>query len=50
MIIEIYSSHSKNLEKSEWETNLPDALHSVCSILNTTIKITTNERSFSFNQ
>ena len=38
MIVEIYSSHSKELEKAVLETTLPDALHSVCSILNTTNK------------
>ena len=36
MIVEIYSSHSKELEKAVLETTLPDALHSVCFIHNTT--------------
>jgi transposase InsO family protein len=41
---------SKNLEISDWETVLPETLHSIRSLLNTATNATPHERMFSFNR
>ena len=40
--------HSKNMKLSEWETVLPDALHSIRSLLCTATNMTPHERLFNF--
>ena len=42
--------HSRNMNISEWETVLPDALHSIRSLLCTATNCTPHERMFSFNR
>ena len=42
--------HSRKMESSEWETILPDTLHSVRSLLCTTTNTTPHERLFNFNR
>ena len=41
---------SRNLPSSSWETVLPDALHSIRSLLCTATNCTPHERMFSFNR
>ena len=42
--------HSRNMKLSEWETVLPDALHSIRSLLCTTTNTTPHERMFNFTR
>ena len=42
--------HSRKLKMSEWETVLPDALHSIRSLLCTTTNTTPHERMFNFTR
>ena len=42
--------HSRELKMSEWETVLPDALHSIRSLLCTTTNTTPHDRMFNFTR
>ena len=42
--------HSRNLKASEWETVLPDALHSIRSLLCTSTNETPHERMFKYSR
>ena len=42
--------HSRNLKVSEWETVLPDALHSIRSLLCTATNATPHERLFNYSR
>ena len=42
--------HSRNMKASEWETVLPDALHSIRSLLCTATNSTPHERMFNFSR
>ena len=42
--------HSREMKLSEWETVLPDALHSIRSLLCTTTNTTPHERLFNFTR
>ena len=42
--------HSRNMPLSEWESVLPDALHSIRSLLCTTTNATPHERMFNFTR
>jgi hypothetical protein len=42
--------HSKGLKASEWETVLPDALHSIRSLLCTSTNATPHERMFNYSR
>ena len=44
------SLHSRNLDTSHWESVLPDALHSIRSLLCTATNCTPHERMFSFQR
>lgn len=44
------SLHSRKLKLSEWETVLPDALHSIRSLLCTSTNATPHERLFSYTR
>ena len=44
------SLKSNNLPDSQWEVVLPDALHSIRSLLSTSTKTTPHERFFSFQR
>ena len=42
--------HSRNMNPSEWETVLPDALHSIRSLLCTATNTTPHDRMFNFSR
>ena len=42
--------HARNLKSSDWETVLPDALHSIRSLLCTTTNATPHERMFNYSR
>ena len=44
------SLRSRNLQTSQWELVLPDALHSLRSLLSTSTNVTPHERIFTFNR